>query len=28
LPDDLFVASYASRALALGDAHALCKILE
>jgi ATP-dependent Lhr-like helicase len=27
LPDDLFVASYASRALALADAHALCKIL-
>ncbi len=27
LPDDLFVASYASRALALEDAHALCKVL-
>ena len=27
LPDDLFVASYASRALALEEAHALCKIL-
>ncbi len=27
LPDDLFVASFASRALALEDAHALCKIL-
>jgi ATP-dependent Lhr-like helicase len=24
LPDDLFLTSYASRALALGDAHALC----
>lgn len=27
LPDDLFMASYASRALALEEAHALCKIL-
>lgn len=27
LPDDLFLSSYASRALALEDAHALCKIL-
>ena len=28
LPDDLFFASYASRALALEDAHALCKKLK
>jgi ATP-dependent Lhr-like helicase len=27
LPDDLFLASYASRALALAEAHALCKTL-